>query len=416
MEDVKDPPTVHRSSSFSIKSLLLPSKCDRPDSAAAAAVLGVPGTLSPSPGSDSDKSLEPPDADSAAAAALDPEKPGKEEQGEEEEEGGGGGGGGDGGAKATPEQNSTGANSGKNGKYDKPPFSYNALIMMAIRQSPEKRLTLNGIYEFIMKNFPYYREHKQGWQNSIRHNLSLNKCFVKVPRHYDDPGKGNYWMLDPSSDDVFIGGTTGKLRRRSATSRGKLAMKRGLRFAPLGLGINERANNPLYWQISPFLSLHHHHHHHPHYNGSSPGFLNQATGYGSLLPAVEQLSNGDLGRSILGGSAAGALSLTNTYGMSTSPVGLLSGQTAGYFVSGTQHAPASAPGPPGGAGPPPPPPPHLAQGGPGFGGLAGGGSPQTLLSDTLRNSSLPAFSPGVSPGFPGVLSHQKRVTPNAFLN
>ncbi|XP_062286785.1 forkhead box protein G1-like [Scomber scombrus] len=407
MEDVKDPPTVHRSSSFSIKSLLLPSKCDRSDPAAAAAtgasVTGIPGTLSPSPGSDSEKSLDPPE-----------EKPGKEEQGEEEEEeGGGGGGGGEGGgggAKATPEQNNNGNNnnsSGKNGKYDKPPFSYNALIMMAIRQSPEKRLTLNGIYEFIMKNFPYYREHKQGWQNSIRHNLSLNKCFVKVPRHYDDPGKGNYWMLDPSSDDVFIGGTTGKLRRRSATSRGKLAMKRGLRFAPLGLGINERANNPLYWQISPFLSLHHHHHHHPHYNGSSPGFLNQAAGYGSLLPAVEQLGNGDLSRSILGGG------LTNSYGMSTSPVGLLSGQTAGYFVSGTQHT-SAGPGQPGGGGPPHPP--HLQQGAPGYGGLGTGSSPQSLLSDSLRNSSLPAFSPGVSAGFPGVLSHQKRVTPNAFLN
>ncbi|XP_026165652.1 forkhead box protein G1b [Mastacembelus armatus] len=418
MEDVKDPPTVHRSSSFTIKSLLLPSKCDRPDSiaaAAAAAVVGIPGTLSPSPGSESEKSLGPPEVDSTAVA-LDREKPGKEEQGEEEEEGGGGGGGRDG-AKATPEQNTNGNTTGKNGKYDKPPFSYNALIMMAIRQSPEKRLTLNGIYEFIMKNFPYYREHKQGWQNSIRHNLSLNKCFVKVPRHYDDPGKGNYWMLDPSSDDVFIGGTTGKLRRRSATSRGKLAMKRGLRFAPLGLGINERANNPLYWQISPFLSLHHHHHH-PHYNGSSPGFLNQAAGYGSLLPAVEQLSNGDLGRSLLGGSAAGALGLTNSYGMSTSPVGLLSGQTAGYFVSGTQHAAAAAPGPPGGGPPPPPPPPppHMQQGAPGFGGLATSSSPQSLLSDSLRNSSLPAFSTGVSAGFPGMLSHQKRVTPNAFLN
>ena len=90
--------------------------------------------------------------------------------------------------------------------HAKPPYSYISLITMALQQSGSKMLTLNEIYQWIMDLFPFYRQNQQRWQNSIRHSLSFNDCFIKVPRSSDKPGKGSFWALHPDSGNMFENG------------------------------------------------------------------------------------------------------------------------------------------------------------------------------------------------------------------
>ena len=50
-------------------------------------------------------------------------------------------------------------------------------------------------------------------QNSIRHNLSLNKCFIKIPRGKEEPGKGGFWRLDPIYADSLVNGVFKKRKQ-----------------------------------------------------------------------------------------------------------------------------------------------------------------------------------------------------------
>ncbi|KAI1309380.1 Forkhead box protein F1 [Halotydeus destructor] len=105
---------------------------------------------------------------------------------------------------------------------EKPPYSYIALIVKAITSSPEKRLTLSEIYSYLQGNFEFFRGEYNGWKNSVRHNLSLNECFLKLPKGVGRTGKGHYWTLAPGCEYMF---DEGSLRRRPRGFRKKCQFK-----------------------------------------------------------------------------------------------------------------------------------------------------------------------------------------------
>ncbi|NXH60588.1 FXJ1B protein, partial [Rhabdornis inornatus] len=85
----------------------------------------------------------------------------------------------------------------KNSAHLKPPYSYATLICMAMEASKEPKLTLASICKWISDNFCYFRHAHPSWQSSIRHNLCVNKRFIKVPREKGEPGRGAFWKLHP---------------------------------------------------------------------------------------------------------------------------------------------------------------------------------------------------------------------------
>ncbi|KAL7829731.1 hypothetical protein AOLI_G00306160 [Acnodon oligacanthus] len=120
-------------------------------------------------------------------------------------------------AKAVSEQRTEPSGGDSPKDESKPPYSYAQLIVQAISSAPDRQLTLSGIYAHITKHYPYYRTADKGWQNSIRHNLSLNRYFIKVPRSQEEPGKGSFWRVDPSSEAKLVEQAFRKRRQRGVS-------------------------------------------------------------------------------------------------------------------------------------------------------------------------------------------------------
>ncbi|XP_012257615.1 silk gland factor 1 [Athalia rosae] len=166
--------------------------------------------------------------------------------------------------------------------HAKPPYSYISLITMAIQNAPTKMLTLSEIYQFIMDLFPFYRQNQQRWQNSIRHSLSFNDCFVKVARTPDKPGKGSFWTLHPESGNMFENGCYLRRQKRFKDEKKEISRQStkhqhqqqphhngGGQHSP-SHEMNHGKKTPLHHPGQPqdekdmhsLVSSHHHHHHH----------------------------------------------------------------------------------------------------------------------------------------------------------
>lgn len=133
--------------------------------------------------------------------------------------------------------------------YPKPVFSYSCLIAMALQDSEAGTLPVSEIYKFMQSNFPYFKTAPDGWKNSVRHNLSLNKAFCKLERPQGtSQRKGCLWTLKPEKKEQMMKEI--KKWKKKHTESIKASMARPDEFSISGDELTEKfclkrsTNNP----------------------------------------------------------------------------------------------------------------------------------------------------------------------------
>ncbi|KJE04223.1 hypothetical protein I311_02030 [Cryptococcus gattii NT-10] len=131
----------------------------------------------------------------------------------------------------------------------RPPMSYAALIGEALLlASPPHQLYVSEISDSIKKRYPYYRQNPTKIYNGVRHQTSMCKAFVKLPRPFgDQTGGARKWGIRAGCEGWFAGGgyhppsnavitnKPNKNRKAKSTARSKLlavGMSGGKKLAP----------------------------------------------------------------------------------------------------------------------------------------------------------------------------------------
>lgn len=132
--------------------------------------------------------------------------------------------------------------------------SYADLITKAILESPEKKLTLCEIYEWFIKNIPYFQarsspETSKQWKNSVRHNLSLHPKFVKVERIVPGKVSCSWWTI--KNKEERINGTI-RIEQNPIVPKNEVGL-----YVPIHIDIplEQRINTQVGEKIINFLRL-----------------------------------------------------------------------------------------------------------------------------------------------------------------